>query len=424
MSTPYSVSTAANGIQILKVPRAGTEAATVSFLFRGGSRYETKETNGLAHFNEHMVFKGGKEYPNFTAVTHAFDKIGAISNAFTGAEVTGFWGKVRSAHIIDVADVFSDVLTGAHYDKKELDRERGVIIEEINMYEDDPQSTVMMMLEEVTFPKHPLGRSTLGPKANIKRFTPNDFRKYDSVHQTPDRMVLVIAGNLDGLDQPALDEKLARFSGSSDVQPEPFTVTQTKPVFRLKKKPTEQTHLGIAIRSIGMKDEKKSVILGVLAQILGGTMSSRLFVEVREKQGLAYTVRAIPDQNVDVGNLVVYAGLRHEKASKALAAILKEVKRLADGDISDDELNMHKDSVMGRLALRWEDSMALADFYGEQQLLLGKMTTTEEELKKIAAVSKDDVVQLANELTDDAKLNAAVIGPHEAKTFESELSFG
>jgi len=424
VSRPFSLGTAKHGAQVITVPRAGTEAATVSFLFRGGSRYETKATNGLAHFNEHMVFKGGKRYPDYMAVTQAFDKIGAISNAFTSAEVTGFWGKVRSAHIIDIVDVFSDILTSAHYNKTELDRERGVIIEEINMYEDDPQSTVLMLLEEVTYPNHPLGRSTLGPKANIRKFTPGDFRKYDAKHQTPDRMVVVIAGNLDGLDHSAFEKRLARFSGSSNATPASVKIIQTKPAFRLKKKPTEQTHLGIAIRSGGMADERRTTVLNVLAQVLGGTMSSRLFVEVREKQGLAYTVRATVDQYVDTGNLVIYAGLRHEQAAKALAAILKEVKRLADGDISKDELDMHKDSVMGRLALRWEDSMALADFYGEQQLLLGKISTTEQKLKDIASVSKDDIVKLAGELAEDAKLNAAVIGPHQAKQFTSELSFG
>lgn len=413
-----------SGLQVLKVPRAGTEAVTASFLFRAGSRYETTRTNGLAHFNEHMAFKGGKRYPDYQAVTHAFDKIGAVSNAFTGAEVTGFWGKVRAAHVLDVVDVFSDVLTATAYDPTELNKERGVIIEEINMYEDDPASSVMWLLESAAYPDQPLGRDTLGPKENIKRFTPADFRKYERAHQTPDRCVLVLAGKTDGIDEAGLTELLSRFSGSSAITPEPAKTKQSAPNLIVKKKQTEQTHLGVAMRAPSLADRERTPVLQVLSQVLGGTMSSRLFIEVREKQGLAYYVRAIPDQHTDTGNLVIAAGLRHEKAVPALAAILKEVKRLADGDIAESELAMHKDSLLGRLALRWEDSMALADYYGEQQLLIGKVTPTADKLKELAAVTKDQLVELARDLADDTKLNAAVIGPHAATDFKAELTFG
>ncbi len=420
---PYSLETLPSGLQVLRVPRDGTEAVTASFLFRAGSRYESKETNGLAHFNEHMAFKGGKEYPDYQAVTHAFDKIGAVSNAFTGAEVTGFWAKTRATHVLDVVDVFSDVLTATAYDPEELDKERGVIIEEINMYEDDPASSVMWLLESACYPDQPLGRDTLGPKENIRRFTPDDFRKYESTHQTPDRCVLALAGKVDGIDEAGLKKLLDRFAGSSDITPAPAKTDQSKPNLVLKKKDTEQTHLGVALRAPALSDRARTPVLQVLSQVLGGTMSSRLFIEVREKQGLAYYVRAMPDQHTDTGNLVIAAGLRHEKAVPALAAILTEVKRLADGDISEDELAMHKDSLLGRLALRWEDSMALADYYGEQQLLVGEVTPTAEKLKSLAAVTKDQLVELARELADDTKLNAAVIGPHQAADFRKELTF-
>ncbi len=413
-----------NGLTVITVPRAGTEAATVSFLFRGGSRYETPRTNGIAHFNEHAVFKGGKRYPDYRAVTQAFDKIGAISNAFTGAEVTGFWAKTRATHILDVADVFSDVLTATAYDPAELDKERGVIIEEINMYEDDPASDLYQVLEAVTFPDHPLGRATLGPKENIKRFTPDDFRTYERQHQTPDRCVLVIAGKVDGLDEAKLDKLLGRFTGTSDVRPEPAAFTQSAPRLRVKSKPTEQTHIGLTLRAPSLADRSKSPVLSVLAQLLGGTMSSRLFTEVREKRGLAYYVRAMPDQLTDAGTLVVAAGVKNEQVGEAMEAIMHELKRLRDGDLAEDELAMHKDSQMGRLALRWEDSMALADFYGEQQLLLDEVRTTQEWLKEIAAVGRDQVIGLAEEIMVGEGLSAAVIGPHEERKLKGALAFG
>lgn len=422
MATPYELSTAPSGLTILKVPRAGTEAVTVSLLYRAGSRYETPQTNGIAHFNEHMVFKGGQKFPTFHEVTQAFDSVGAVNNAFTGAEVTGFWAKVKSDHVPQVLDVISDVLTQTAYDPAELDRERGVIVEEINMYEDDPASKIYEVLEAASFPNHPLGRSTLGPKENIRRFTPDDFRAYAKVHQTADRAVLVLAGKVDDLDQAKLDEYAARFEGTSDVEPEAFAIEQTEPTLKIYEKQTEQSHLGLALRGPALRDRDDAVKLRVLAQLLGGSMSSRLFIEVREKRGLAYYVRSTPDLYTDTGALVITAGVTKEKAPDALSAILNELQRLKDGDLKDEELRMHKDSLMGRMTLRWEDSMALADFYGEQQLLLGDIWTTDQALEKIEAVGVQDLVGLSGSIVGQSKLTAALIGPHRDSEFEGKLT--
>lgn len=422
MAAPYSVTVAPNGLTILKVPRSGTEAVTVSVLFRAGSRYESPKINGLAHFNEHMVFKGGEKYPTFHEVTQAFDRIGAINNAFTGAEVTGFWAKVRSEYVPEALDVITDTLTKPAYDPKELDRERGVIIEEINMYEDDPASLIYEVLEKTVFPKHPLGRSTLGPKENIKSFTPDDFRQYSQTHQTPDRAVLVLAGKTESVDQKMLDEYVGRFEGKSDLTADSFAPTQKQPVLHVRKKQTEQTHMAVALRAPELGSERDPD-LRMLGQLLGGSMSSRLFVEVREKRGLAYYVRAMPDQYTDTGNLVITAGVTREKSGEALTAILNELKRVRDGDLKDDELQMHKDSLKGRLTLRWEDSMALADFYAEQQLLLGGIQrTTGEALERIEQISVTDIVDLAKEIFTDDGLNGAVIGPHTEDEFAGKLT--
>lgn len=292
------------------------------------------------------------------------------------------------------------------------------------MYEDDPASDIHNVLEAVTFPDHPLGRSTLGPKENIRRFTPGDFRKYNKVHQSPDRCVLVIAGKVDGIDQAALDDKLERFTGSSDVEPVPAESGQDAPRLTVKKKPTEQTHLGFALRGPALAERDQAPVFHVLAQILGGTMSSRLFVEVREKRGLAYYVRAMPDQITDVGALVIAAGVRNDQAVDATKAIIAELKRLRDGDLDEEELAMHKDSTLGRLALRWEDSQALADFYGEQQLLLNEVRTTDERKRELAAVTRDQVVAMAKEIVRDQGLNMAAIGPQDEDKLKAELTFG
>ena len=422
MKPPYEVRTLPNGLTVLTVPREGTEAATVNFLFRGGSRYESPETNGLAHFNEHMVFKGGQRYPDYRAVRKAFDQIGAVNNAYTGEEITGFWAKTPAAHILDVVDVWSDVLTAAKYDPADLEKERGVIIEEINMYEDDPASDISHMLEAVTFPGHPLGRPTLGPKENIRRFTPDDFRKYNRGHQTPDRGVLVIAGNLDSLDHAALDAKVAAFTGSSDVTPEPARFGPDEPRLKLKKKKTEQSHLAFALRGPSLRDQTKHATFALLSQVLGSP-SGRLFDEVREKRGLAYYVYAVPDQLTDAGVLAICAGVRNDQAVEATKAIIGELDRIKDGDLPESEFSVIRESLLGKLALRWEDSQALAEHYGRQQLLLGTVKSTKEVLAELKAVTPEQVVALAKEIIRDENLTMAAIGPQDEAQLKAELSF-
>ena len=415
--------TASNGLQVLMVPREGTEAVTVEFMFRGGSRYETPAENGLAHFNEHMAFKGGQRFPNHQAVSEAFDRIGAINNAFTSQEIVAYWAKAPAAHVREVADVISDMLTAPLYEQDALDRERGVIIEEINMYEDDPASDIYEQLHHILYPDQPLGRPVLGPKENIKRFTPDDFRGFTKRHLTPDRGLLVLAGKLDDDVLKQVDEYVQRFSGSSDIKPSAADTTQESPRLKVKHKKTEQTHLAIGLRGPTFADRDDSAVLDILTNLLGGTMSSRLFIEVREKRGLAYYVRSFPYQFVDAGELWVTAGVTNSKAPDAVSAILAELSKVRDGAITDKELNIAKESMKGRLSLRWENSYELAAFYGEQQLLLGKMETTEELLAKLNAVTRDDLAQLAGRIIKDEHLSLAVIGPHDEAKFEKLLKF-
>lgn len=421
---PYTLQTTGNGLEVLTVPRSGTEAVTVQFLFRGGSRYEDKRTNGLAHFNEHMAFKGSKRYSDFRAVSEAFDRIGAINNAFTGPEVVGYWAKTPAEHALSALDVLSDMLTTPRYDADALNRERGVIVEEINMYEDDPAGSLYELLEETLYPDQPLGRSTLGPKQNIRTFTPRHFHEFTKKHLTPDRGLLVLAGQVGKIPAAKLKAITDRFGGRSSVKAAPARVTQTKPVIKVKHKKTEQTHLAVALRGPSMQDRDKSLTLNVLANFLGGTMSSRLFIEVRERRGLAYYVRAMPYQYTDVGNLVITAGVTTSKLREALGAIITELKGVRDGNISKEELSIAKESLKGRMALRWEDSSAVAGFYGDQQLLLGEIMSTTEVLKRIERVTADDLIALAGELVNDAGLNVAVIGPHKQSEFAAGVTFG
>lgn len=420
--SPYQLTTAPNGLTVLRVPRPSTEAVTVLFFFRAGARYETKQTNGLAHFTEHMVFKGGERYPTFQKVNDAINQVGGYFNAYTSDEVTAFYVKAAATQVRVALDVLSDILASPLYDQTELDKERGVIIEEINMYEDEPSSQVPVLLDETIFPNHPLGWPILGPKDNINSFPRDYFADYTKRYFTPDRGVLVVTGNLDLATDKVVNEFVERFSGSSDAAPPSPPRPHDSAQFKLKKRKTEQTHLGLALRGPALADREASVRLEVLSMILGGNSSSRLFTEVREKQGLAYAVHSYPDQVTDAGSLDVYAGVSNDKAPQALSAILHELRRLRDGDLSDQEVAIGKESLKGTRALRWEDSTSLGTLYGIQHLLLGDIKTPAELLAMVEAVTKEEIVALAEELVVDQRLHAVVLGPQDKQKFQKLIT--
>ncbi len=414
---PYALDTHRSGLTVLTIPRQETEAVTVEFLFRAGARYETAQTNGLAHFTEHMVFKGAKHFPDFRSVNDAVNQVGGYFNAYTSDEVTAFFVRCGAANLEVALDVLSDILTTPTFAQVELDRERGVICSEIDMYEDDPASQVPVLLDQIMYPEQALGRPVLGPKRNIRSFNRQAFIRYREQYLTPDRAVLVIAGNLDTLTDQVLDCYLARFSGTSTVVPQPADTSQQAAQLAVRKRQTEQTHIGIALRGPALTDRERSYALDVLATILGGNTSSRLFTEVRERQGLAYAVHANPEQLTDAGSLDIYAGVAHDKAPAALGAILHELQRLRDGDLSDAELRIGKESLRGMRALRWEDTSALVALYGLQQLLLGQIITPHEILERLAAVSKEDVIAMAGQVVRSDGLNIGIIGPHRKSAF-------
>lgn len=412
-NTPYKLTTAPNGLRVMLVPRAGTEAVTVEYFFKAGSRYESPEINGLAHFTEHMVFKGAKHYPTFASVNTAINQVGGYFNAYTSGEVTAFYVKAAADKAEVALDVLSDILTEPHYETAELDKERGVILEEINMYEDNPQGQLQLLLEATGYPDHPLGRSTLGPKKNISSFPRKAFVDYTAEYLTPDRALLVVAGNVDHVNEKLLEKYNSRFSGSSDTTAPPAPTEFAPRKVKVKKRQTEQTHLGLSLYAPPLTDRAASFQLDVLSMILGGNSSSRLFSEVREQQGLAYYVFSTPDQMIDTGTLNVYAGVTNEKAGQALGSIITQLKHMRDGDFTSKELSIAKESLKGMRALRWEDSSSLGTLYGLQQLILGEVDTPAEIFTAFEAVTKDQVTQLAGELVTDAKLSVAAVGPQE-----------
>ncbi len=392
----------------------GIKSVTVLVMVATGSRYESQQLNGVSHFLEHMIFKGTKKRPSSFAISSTIDGIGGSFNAFTGKEYTGFYVKAAAKHLELVLDVLSDMLLNSLYDKNELDRERGVIIEEINMHEDDPGSKVGDLFEQVLFGNHPLGRKISGEKENIENLSRSDVVNYVSDNYKSRAIVVGLAGNFNKNLVSNYFDRVTKGKESSFI---PFNVSQNEPKFAVEYKKTDQANLvlGVPSYSLGHSDR---YVLAVLGNILGGTMSSRLFIEVRAKRGLAYSISAGAEEFRDTGFFAVSAGLRLSGLEEAIKVILGELDLIRAKAPSASELRRAKDYFAGRMLLSLEDSYRTAMFYTAQELLEKKIETPEEVLKKVEKVTVEDIQRVAKDIFVSQKLNLAVVGP-----FKNEKKF-
>ncbi len=412
----HHIHTLKNGLRVILVPMEGTETATVIVMTGTGSRYETKRENGLAHFLEHMFFKGTKKRPSAKKISQELDATGSIYNAFTAKERTAYYAKVSSGYIDTALDVISDIFLNSTLPEKEIEKERGAIIQEIDMYEDMPMRTEDNVFDALIFgEEHPLGRTILGPKENIRRFKRKDFVSYLKRQYTPANTVVCVAGSFD---TPKILSKITRDFGKlkhgNPVKPIPFTASQTAPRVAIKEKETDQTQLmlGVPAYPYGHHDE---YALTVLATILGGGMSSRLFLEVREKRGLAYSVHAWTEKYPDTGALVVQAGVEHGKLEKTVSTILAEFGKVKTKKISAAELNKAKSYIKGTKTLSLETSDEVAGNAASSLINTGKIRLLEDIVEGIDKVSAADVQRVARDIFKTSGLNLAIIGPHTHK---------
>jgi len=407
----YKITTLENGLQVITAPVSGTKAVTVLFLFKVGSRYESPEINGISHFLEHMFFKGTEKRPKTIDISRELDSVGAGYNAYTGEEYTGYFVRVSSEHFALGLDVLTDMMFGSKFDATELEREKGVIIEEINMYNDEPRSKVELVARELVYPNQPLGRNIAGEKEIIRNMTREQMVAYKKAHYTPENMVVAVAGGEDKVDWlSAIKEKFAGFESGTKNEFVPVVENQTKPALKLFHKETDQANFILGFRSISRLDKRRP-ILKVLTNLMGQMMSSRLFIEVREKRGLCYFVSADMVDFTDTGFWSVSAGVDLVRIEEAITVILAEIKRLIDEPITDEELNRARENIKGHLYLSLEESMAVADYLAEQQLLWGKIDDPEELAKEYEKVTKADIQNLAKELFVKESLNLAIVGP-------------
>lgn len=413
MHNHYNLHTYPNGLRLITVPMEHTKAATVLVMVGTGSRYETKDISGISHFLEHMMFKGTGKRPGYLDISQELDSIGAEYNAFTSKEYTGYYAKAGLENFDLILDVVSDIFLNSKFDLEEIEKERGVIIQEINMDFDNPMRHIGDVYEELLYGDQPLGWDTAGTKETILAMKPEKIREYFSTHYFAKNTVVAVAGNIDPVKvREQVDRYFSKMRQRDLLKPSPAVIKQNKPGLKIFNKKTDQAHIILGARGYDAFNPKKEA-LGLMAVILGGGMSSRLFVEVREKRGLAYYVRASSDSYMDAGDFSVSAGLEKTKLHSALEVILEEFKKFKKEKVSEKELQKAKDHVKGGMAISFEASDDLASFYATQELLKREILTPEEKFEKLNRITAEDIQEAANDIFKDDKLNLAIIGPLE-----------
>lgn len=420
----FKKTTLANGMRIITVPQPNAVAMTVLVLVETGSKYEEKRINGISHFLEHLCFKGTKQRPKPSMIASELDGLGAQSNAFTSQEYTGYFAKVSADKGEKALEIIADLYLNPIFDAKEIEKEKGVIIEEINMYEDMPHRKIGDYFMQLLYGDQPAGWDITGGKDLIRKMTRADIVKYRGCHYVPVATMLVVAG---AFDEKKVVNQAENLFGSmvhgKKFGKEAVKEKQTKPAVFLKYKKSDQAHIMLGVRAFDLHDERRYAI-EVLTDILGGGMSSRLFQLLREQLGAAYYVRATSDLYTDHGYFAANAGLELSKAQIVIKEILKEFNRLKKELVSEEELARAKSHLIGNLLLGLETSDALAVFYGTQEILRREITTTDELIKEVNAVKADQIQELAQEFFVNEKLNLAVIGPYDKPDeFSKILSF-
>lgn len=404
------------------MPQPESLATTVLVLVEAGSKYEKKEINGVSHFLEHLCFKGTKKRPTALAVSSELESLGAVSNAFTGHEATGYYSKVQPEKLDVVLDIISDIYLNPVFNEAELEKEKGVIIEELNMYEDTPTRKVSDLFMELMYGDQPAGWDIGGTKEVIRSLKREDIVKYRNQHYVAKATTVVVAGAFDEKKTLLKIKELFKAIPVAKKFSKPKTIDkQEKPAVLMHHKPSDQTHIVLGVRAFNMYD-KRRFTLEILGDILGGGMSSRLFQKVREQLGAAYYVRAGSDLLTDHGLFAVSAGLDNKRVSEVTKAVLEELRRIRDYKVSENELRRSKNHLIGTMMIELETSDELASFYGQQELFHKDMLAPQDIVKKIEAVTANEVLKVAKDIMKNEHLNLALIGPFkDKKEFEKIL---
>ncbi|MBI3671741.1 insulinase family protein [Candidatus Azambacteria bacterium] len=412
-----------NNLRLITAHTKDTKTITVLVLVGVGSKYETKNISGISHFLEHMMFKGTKKRKDTLAISSELDSIGAEYNAFTGNEYTGYYVKADASHLELALDVVADMLLNSKFDSKEIEKEKGVVIEEINMYKDNPARQVSQNLESLIYGDQPAGWDIAGTRDTVTSFTRKDINGYFESHYTNENTIVCVAGNFE---KKSIKEKVEKYFSNlrkgERLEKKKVLESQKEPKLGIEHKKTDQSHLVLAFRSFISVTDKKLMAESLLANILGGNMSSRLFINIREKQGLAYYIGAGTDSSADTGYFYIRAGVDNKRVQGAIKGILAEVKKVKQRGVTAAELKKAKEYFKGKTVMGIESSDELAEFLGFQEILKNEILTLEEVIKKIDAVSLAEVNKIAKEVFQNKNMNLALIGPFkDKKEFENIL---
>ncbi len=426
----YTLTKLPSGLRILSAPIAGAKTATILVAVATGSKHETPQSSGIAHFLEHMFFKGTKKRPNAQIISGELDRLGGQYNAFTSKEITGYWVKSAAVHLPLALDIVSDMLLGSQFASEEIEREKGVIIEEFNMYLDNPRAYIGELFEACLYGDTPAGRDTIGTKKNIKNFTRADFINYKKNHYTAANTFVIVAGKIPADFKKMVSQNFKNYPQTAAKDKLKTKDSQSAAKIKLHYKKTDQAHLALGVRTsaYGATDQPT---LKVLTTILGGSMSSRLFTQLRERNGLCYYVRASTEAYTDSGYLVTNAGVQVNNIEKALKLIMVEYKKLIDEPVSKAELEKVKQLIFGHTVMGLEGTDETAEWFAgqavilqEQKESLTKIKTPEKLLAEIKAVTAEQIQTLAKKIFVEHNLNLAIIGPYEdEKKFVALLKF-
>jgi len=413
-----------NGLQVITVPMKDNPTVTVLVLVATGSKYESKKENGLSHFLEHMCFKGTTKRPTVHDIVGTLDGLGTQYNAFTGHEYTGYYAKGAAEHTAELFDIVSDIYLNSTFPEKEMEKEKGVIVEEINMYEDMPQSRVQDSFMSLMYGDQPVGWTITGTKETVRGFTREDFVRYHNEHYVPNATTVVVAGKVT---EKNVLSYVTRAFGSvkrrAKKEKKPTVIPTRGSRISVIEKTSDQTHLVLGFSSYAYGDVRNPA-QKILATVIGGGMSSRLFMKLREELGVAYYVYAGAMKFTDHGHFSISAGVANERVSEVLREIVKELASVAKNGITDAELARVKEYIVGNMKLELESSDSFASLYGNQAVLGQKLKGPEEIEKEIRKVTKQAVQKVAQDIFKAQNARLALIGPQvNVQDLEEILKF-
>ena len=400
-----------NGLKVVTVPMKDNPTVTVLVLVGAGSDFEPKEINGISHFLEHMCFKGTIKRPSAQIISHELDALGCQYNAFTGNQSTGYYAKGDAKNFKQIFDIVSDVYLNSTFPEVEMQKEKGVIIEEINMYEDMPASHVQDLWSKVLHGDQPAGRSTLGTKENIKKMVRDNFVNYKKNHYVSSKTVIIVSGNIKSSEvYKEVNRYFKNIPSTKSEKKEKTKNIQNKPNVLIKYKETDQTHFVLGVRTFPIMD-KRNMTVSLLGAVLGAGMSSRLFNKLREEMGVAYYVRAYNDALSDYGSFQISAGVNNERAIEVIKEIIRECNILKMEKVGDRELEKVKSLLIGNMKMSMEATDDVANFYGGQELMKKEIKSLEDKIKEVKNITSTDIQKMAKIIFKDENLNLAIIGP-------------